>query len=67
MRDLNQHPFEMRSLTGEEGGTFLNSLPDFSEGIAHGQTPDVALHHGLDALVTARLAESLGRREVQVV
>jgi len=50
MHDLNQYPFEIRPLTAEEGGGFLISFPDFSECIADGETPEEAMHNGMDAL-----------------
>lgn len=50
MRDLNQYSFEVRPLTEEEGSGFLLSFPDFSECIADGETPEEAIHNGMDAL-----------------
>jgi antitoxin HicB len=50
MRDLSLYPFEIRPLTGEEGGGFLISFPDFSECISDGDSPEEAIHNGLDAL-----------------
>lgn len=50
MRDLSHYPFEVRPLTVEEGAGFLISFSDFSECIADGETPEEAIHNGLDAL-----------------
>jgi len=50
MIDLRLYPFEVRPLSAEEGGGYLISFPDFSECIADGETPEEAIHNGLDAL-----------------
>lgn len=50
MHDLSHYPFEVRPLTVEEGTGFLISFPDFSECIADGETPEEAIHNGMDAL-----------------
>jgi antitoxin HicB len=61
MRDLHLYPFEVRPLTAEEGGGFLVSFPDFAECIADGETPESAIHNGLDALnETIAALEDLG-------
>jgi len=50
MRDLSQYPFNIRPLSQEEGGGFLISFPDFSDCISDGDTPEEAIHNGMDAL-----------------
>lgn len=50
MHDLGQYPFEIRSLSDEDGGGYLISFPDFSECISDGETPEEAIRNGLDAL-----------------
>ncbi len=50
MRDLTQYPFEIRTLSQDDGGGFLISFPDFSECISDGETPEEAIRNGLDAL-----------------
>lgn len=60
MRDLTQYPFEIRTLSEEDGGGFLISFPDFSECISDGETPEEAIRNGLDALAeTIAALESL--------
>ncbi len=61
MRDLNLYPFDVRPLTKEEGGGYLISFPDFSECISDGETPEEAIHNGMDALAeTIAALEDLG-------
>ncbi|CUS04154.2 conserved protein of unknown function [Candidatus Promineifilum breve] len=50
MRDLTHYPFEIRTLSEDDGGGFLISFPDFSECISDGETPEEAIRNGLDAL-----------------
>jgi antitoxin HicB len=50
LRELRQYPFEIRSLSAEDGGGYLISFPDFSECISDGETPEEAIRNGLDAL-----------------
>ncbi|MCL4805092.1 MAG: type II toxin-antitoxin system HicB family antitoxin [Anaerolineae bacterium] len=50
MRDPGKYPFEIRSLSNEEGGGYLITFTDFSECISDGETPDEAIRNGLDAL-----------------
>ncbi len=50
MRDLTQYPFEIRPLSEDEGGGYLISFPDFSECISDGESPEQAIHNGMDAL-----------------
>lgn len=60
MRDLTQYPFEIRTLSEDDGGGFLISFPDFSECISDGETPEEAIRNGLDALAeTIAALESL--------
>lgn len=51
MRDLTRYPFEIRSLSPEEGGGYLISYSDFTECISDGETPEEAIHNGQDALL----------------
>ena len=61
MRDLTEYPFEIRPLDQDEGGGFLISYPDFTECISDGETPEEAIHNGLDALAeTIAALEDLG-------
>lgn len=61
MRDLTQYPFEIRPLSNEDGGGFLISFTDFTECISDGETPEEAIHNGLDALQeTISALESMG-------
>jgi len=48
--ELNKYPFEIRTLSEEEGGGFLISYPDFSECISDGETIEEAIKNGRDAL-----------------
>jgi antitoxin HicB len=59
MRNLDDYPFEIRRLTGEEGGGWLISYPDFSECIADGETMEETIAQGRLALaaVIATLEE----------
>lgn len=50
MRDPGQYPFEIHSLSDEDGGGYLISFPDFSECISDGETPEEAIRNGRDAL-----------------
>lgn len=50
MLDLSQYPFNIRPLAKDEGGGFLISFPDFNDCISDGETPEEAIHNGMDAL-----------------
>ena len=54
--------FEIRPLTEEEGGGYLIEFPDFPGCVSDGETPQMAMQEGKDALASylATLAE-LGR------
>lgn len=61
MKDLTLYPFEVRPLASEEGGGYLISFPDFTECISDGETPEEAIHNGMDALrETIAALEDLG-------
>ena len=61
MKELNQYPFEIRSLSEDDGGGYLISFPDFSECISDGETPEEAIENGMDALEeTVAALESMG-------
>jgi len=45
--ELDKYPFEIRTLTKDEGGGFLISYPDFNECI--GETVEEAIENGRDA------------------
>lgn len=45
-----EYPFEICSLSAEEGGGFLISYPDFSECLSDGETVEEAITNGKDAL-----------------
>lgn len=62
MTDLGADPFEVRRLTGAEGGGYLVTFPDFTECIADGSTIEEAVSAGQLALaaVIATL-EAYGR------
>jgi antitoxin HicB len=59
MKDPRSYPFEMRTLTEEEGGGYLVSFPDFNDCIADGETVEEAIAEGYEALsaVIATLEE----------
>lgn len=63
MKDVNKYPFELRTLTAEEGGGYLVSFPDFNECIADGETIEEAISEGQQALaaVIATLEASARR------
>ena len=50
MAKLTDYPFEVRPLSGEDGGGYLISFPDFAECISDGETVEDALVNGRDAL-----------------
>lgn len=50
MSKLTDYPFEVRPLTGAEGGGYLISFPDFAECISDGESIEEALENGRDAL-----------------
>jgi antitoxin HicB len=50
MNNLIDYPFEIRSLSVNEGGGFLISYPDFSECIADGETIEETITNGHAAL-----------------
>ena len=51
MVNVKEYPFEIRSLSEEEGGGFLISYTDFSECISDGETVEEAIAHGEEALL----------------
>jgi antitoxin HicB len=54
--------FEIRPLTGDEGGGYLVEFPDFPGCIADGETPEDAISEGRDALNSyIRTLNELGR------
>jgi antitoxin HicB len=62
MPHATDYPFEIRPLTGKEGGGFLISYPDFSDCISDGETIEDAMENGKDALgatIAALVAKSL--------
>ena len=50
MKDASKYPFELRTLTADEGGGYLVSFPDFNECIADGETIEEAMSEGQQAL-----------------
>lgn len=50
MVKINDYPFEVRPLSGEDGGGYLISFPDFAECIADGESVEEAIEYGRDAL-----------------
>lgn len=50
---LDDYPFEIRSLSYEDGGGYLISYPDFRWCITEGETVEQALANGRDKLQTA--------------
>jgi antitoxin HicB len=50
MKELRKYPFDIRTLTDEEGGGFLISFPDFNECISDGETVEEAIENGYQAL-----------------
>ncbi len=59
MKNSCKFPFELRTLTEDEGGGFMVSFPDFNECIADGDTVEEAIAEGQQALaaVIAALGE----------
>ena len=55
--------FEIKPLTGEDGGGYLIEFLDFPGCIADGATPEEAIREGRDALLSyTRTLEELGRK-----
>ena len=50
MAKINDYPFEVRPLSGEDGGGYLISFPDFAECISDGESVEEAIENGRDAL-----------------
>lgn len=50
MKDLKKYPFEIHTLSEDEGGGFMISFPDFNECIADGETVNEAIENGYEAL-----------------
>ncbi len=50
MRDLSKYPFEIPTLSQDDGGGYLISFTDFSECISDGETIAEAIENGRDAL-----------------
>jgi len=64
MKKKSAYPFEIRSLTVEEGGGYLISYPDFNVCIADGETIEGAIADGEKAL--AAVIASLKARGLPV-
>lgn len=64
IKDLHRYPFELRSLSEEEGGGFLVSFTDFNECIADGDTVEEAIKNGYEAL--GALIETLKEMKMEV-
>ena len=61
MKYIQKYPFEIRSLSEDDGGGYLISYPDFSECISDGETPEEAIRNGQDALEeTIEALKSMG-------
>jgi antitoxin HicB len=50
MDDQLKYPFEIRSLSKEEGGGYLISFPDLPGCISDGETIEAAIKNGIDAM-----------------
>ena len=50
MAKINDYPFAVRPLSGEDGGGYLISFPDFAECISDGESVEEAIENGRDAL-----------------
>jgi antitoxin HicB len=50
MSNLDDYPFEIRTLAADEGGGYLISYPDFSQCISDGETVAEAIANGREAL-----------------
>jgi len=60
-KDLNKYPFEVRALSGEDGGGYLIFFSDFNKCISDGETVEEAVKNGLDALAeTIAALEDMG-------
>ena len=51
MDNINEYPFEIRTLTEKEGGGFLISYPDFNVCISDGETIEEAIANGREVLI----------------
>ena len=50
MDEQLKYPFEIRQLSGEEGGGYLISFPDLPGCISDGDTIEEAIKNGIDAM-----------------
>lgn len=50
MATLTDYPFEIHPLSGEDGGGYLITFPDFPGCMSDGETPQEAIENGTDAL-----------------
>ncbi|HAT49559.1 MAG: type II toxin-antitoxin system HicB family antitoxin [Nitrospirae bacterium] len=52
MPALTDYPFEIHPLSGEDGGGYLITFPDFPGCMSDGETTQEAIENGMDALKT---------------
>ena len=64
-RLLEQYPFQIRSLTIEEGGGYLIEFYDVPGCISDGDTPEEAIVNGRDALKSCLDDERIRRRHTK--
>lgn len=50
MNEQLKYPFEIRSLSGEDGGGYLISFPDLPGCVSDGETIEEAIKNGIDAV-----------------
>jgi antitoxin HicB len=48
--NIEKYPFEIRPLSGDEGGGYLITFPDFNVCMSDGETVEEAIANGRDAL-----------------
>ncbi len=59
---LEDYPFTIRRLTGDEGGGYLIEFPDIPGCMSDGETPEEAIANGRDALKCSLLTlQDFGR------
>jgi len=59
-----EYPFEVRPLTGDEGGGWLITFPDLPGCMSDGESPEEAIENGKDAVAAWLSAAQEAGREV---
>lgn len=63
MRQKIEYPFEVRPLTGDEGGGWLITFPDLPGCMSDGESPEEAIKNGRDAVAAWLVATQDAGRE----